>query len=74
MQTIKLDVKEYTGSGVAHTSLEIDGQDTGVLYLNKSELNTLVKVMRRGCQEHDGVVFEHVEPLEEEFDYDVFTD
>ena len=66
MQTIKLDVKEYTGSGVAHTSLEIDGQDTGVLYLNKSELNTLVKVMRRGCQEHDGVVFEHVEPLEEE--------
>jgi hypothetical protein len=74
MQAIKLDVKEYTAAGSAHTSLQIDGQDAGVLYLNKTELNSLVNVLRAGCRENGNIMFEHLEPQEDEFDYDVFAE
>tara|TARA_B100002019_G_scaffold34277_1_gene28276 strand:- start:29 stop:253 length:225 start_codon:yes stop_codon:yes gene_type:complete len=74
MQAIKLDVKEYTAAGAAHTSLQIDGQDAGVLYLNKTELSSLVNVLRAGCRESGNIMFEHLEPQEDEFDYDVFAE
>lgn len=74
MQAIKLDVKEYTSAGAAHTSLQIDGQDAGVLYLNKNELSSLINVLQAGCRENGNIMFEHIEPQEEEFDYDVFAD
>lgn len=74
MHTIRLDVKSYTDHGGAHTNLYIDGHDAGVLYLSKSELDTLVSALRVGCLQSNDIVFEQTEPESEQFEYDVFDD
>ena len=74
MHTIKLDVQSYTTSGVAHTNLFINGEDAGVLYVSKDELETLNKVLTDGAQQHDDVMFTQIEPADEEFEYDAFDD
>jgi len=74
MHTIRLDVKSYTDHGGAHSNLYIDGHDTGVLYLSKTELNTLVSALRVGCLQSNDIVFEQTEPDDGEFEYDVFCD
>jgi len=74
MHTIRLDVKSYTDRGGAHSNLYIDGHDAGVLYLSKSELDTLVSALRVGCLQSNDIVFEQTEPESEQFEYDVFDD
>lgn len=74
MQSIKLDVKSYTQGGVAHVNLIINDQDTGVLYLDRTEFELLCKTLQAGTTDADDVLFEQVEPVEEEFDYDIFED
>ena len=74
MQSINLDVKSYTEGGVAHVNLIINEQDTGVLYLDRAEFDILCKTLQTGAKEAKDVLFEHVEPSEEEFDYDIFED
>jgi len=74
MHTIKLDVQSYTSTGVAHTNLIINGDDSGVLYLSKSELEILNKVFTTGSQAHDDVMYSQVDLGDEEFEYDVFED
>ena len=74
MQSIKLDVKSYTQGGVAHVNLIINEQDTGVLYLDKVEFDLLCKTLSNGVTNESDVLFEQIEPEEEEFDYDIFED
>ena len=74
MHTIRLDVKSYTDHGGAHSNLYIDGHDAGVLYLSKSELDTLVSALRVGCLQSNDIVFEQTKPESEQFEYDVFDD
>jgi hypothetical protein len=73
MHTVKLSVNSRTSVGGAHTSLIIDGQDTGVLYLNPEEKDILVQVLQAGARELDSVVFQQEEP-ESEVDFDIFDD
>jgi hypothetical protein len=73
MQTIKLSVNSLTSSGGAHTSLIIDGQDTGVLYLNPTEKDLLLKVLQSGAQQLDNVSFVE-EDSDSEIDFDIFDD
>lgn len=74
MHTIRLEIKSYTDHGGAHSGLIIDGKDTGVLYLSKAELDTLVSALRVGCLQSTDIVFEQTEPDDEQFEYDVFDD
>lgn len=74
MQTVKLDIASYTTTGVAHTSLTINGNDVGMLYLDKHDLETLGAILEKGCNLSDDILFEQNEPEAEEFDYDVFDD
>ena len=74
MHTIRLDVKSYTDHGGAHSNLYIDGHVACVLYLSKSELDTLVSALRVGCLQSNDIVFEQTEPESEQFEYDVFDD
>jgi hypothetical protein len=74
MHTIKLDIQSYTSAGVAHTNLIINGDDSGVLYLSRNELETLNRVLTTGSQGHDDVMYSQVELEDEEFEYDVFED
>lgn len=74
MHTIKLDVKSYTSAGVAHANLIVNGQDTGVLYLDEQELKALTSTLDIGAKQSDDVLFEQLEPDTAEFDYDIFED
>lgn len=49
MQEIKLCVTSRSGSGSVHSSLEINGNNAGVLYLTTSELEILSKVLNTGA-------------------------
>ena len=73
MHTVKLSVNSRTSVGGAHTSLIIDGQDTGVLYLNPEEKDILVQVLQAGSRELDNVVFQQEEP-DSEIDFDIFDE
>lgn len=73
MHSIKLSVNSYTSSGGAHTSLLIDGHDTGVLYLTDAELNILTKILRKGALEDEDTTFHEVAADEDEVDLDIFS-
>ena len=40
-------------SGSVHATLEIDGNDTGALYLTSEELESMNKIFTTGAHEHD---------------------
>ena len=73
MRHIQLSISSITDAGGAHTSMVIDGHDTGVLYLNPEERDLLNMVLREGAKRSPGVTFNELAP-EEEFDYDIFDD
>jgi hypothetical protein len=73
MRQLQLSISSITTNGGVHTSLVIDGHDTGVLYLNSEERDLLNNVLREGAKNSPGVTFCEVAP-EEEFDYDIFDD
>jgi hypothetical protein len=56
MRAIKLVITSRTDHGSVHATLEIDGNDTGALYLTSGELESISKVISTGALEHD-IVF-----------------
>jgi hypothetical protein len=48
MHTITLNKTHTTSSGSLHVQVEIDGRDSGVLYLTPSEADLLLNIMQRG--------------------------
>lgn len=73
MRTVKLSVESWTSSGGAHTSLIIDGQDTGRLYLNREEYDLMVMLLQAGARETGNVNIQIDEP-DSEIDYDIFDE
>lgn len=73
MHTIKLSVNSHTNAGGAHTSLIIDGQDSGVLYLNPEEREILVRTLQAGAKELHDVQFTEEDP-DSEIDFDIFDE
>ena len=72
MQTVKIDVKDYTTIGGVHANLIINGNDTGVLYLSKAEKELLLGLLVDGARESDiDVRVECAEP-DDEIDLDIF--
>ena len=63
MQVIKLMITSRSETGSVHATLEINGNNTGALYLTLDELETMTKIGTSGSNEHD-VVF----TVEDSFD------
>lgn len=53
MQSIKLMITSRTDTGSVHVTLEIDGNDTGALYLTSDELDKVSEIFSTGSTEHD---------------------
>ena len=53
MQAIKLMITSRSESGSVHATLEIDGNDTGALYLTSEELESMNKILTTGAHGHD---------------------
>ena len=75
MQVIKLVITSRTESGSVHATLEIDGNNTGALYLTSDELNSIAEVISSGSHEHE-VIFSVEDSLDcnQEIDDDPWDD
>lgn len=72
MQTVKIDVKDYTTSGGVHANLILNGNDTGVLYLSNAEKELLLSLLVDGARESElDVRVECVAP-DDDVDIDIF--
>ena len=48
MQALKLTITSRSESGSVHATLEIDGNNTGALYLTSAELKDLTEILSGG--------------------------
>jgi hypothetical protein len=74
MNSLELEVISQTGNGGAHVKLNDNGENLGILYLDKNQLNTLIGILITGSfnKEVDFTVKNPFEDSEEEdimFDY-----
>ena len=69
MRAVSLVVADQTPGGAYHVKLFLDEKESGILYLNESQLFTLTKFLRSSCFESD-INFE----LENPFDTDSCDD
>lgn len=53
MQVMKLMITSRSEAGSVHATLEIDGNDTGTLYLTSDELGHLTKIIQSGVIDDD---------------------
>lgn len=53
MHNINLKKIHTTQSGSLHVQVDIDGKDSGLLYLTPSEADLFVNILQRGCS-HTG--------------------
>lgn len=72
MQTVKIDVRDYTTSGGVHANLIINESDTGVLYLSNAEKELLLSLLIEGARESDLPVRVEMTTPEDEIDIDIF--
>ena len=64
-------ITSRSGSGAVQATLEIDGKDTGALYLTAAELEGLHRVMTAGADDSDiafkiADVFDYHEPIDDD--------
>jgi hypothetical protein len=72
MQTVKIDVKDYTTTGGVHANLILNGTDTGVLYLSNAEKELLLSLLIDGARESELDVRVECNEPDDEIDIDIF--
>jgi hypothetical protein len=72
MQTVKIDVKDYTTTGGVHANLILNGTDTGVLYLSNAEKELLLSLLTDGARESELDVRVECNEPDDEIDIDIF--
>lgn len=63
MNSIQLVVTDQGTSGSYHTKLFIDEQESGILYLNREQFDTVSKFFKDGCNEK-GIIFSVENPYD----------
>jgi len=63
MNSVQLVVTDQGTSGAYHTKLFIDEQESGILYLNSEQFNSISKFLKDGCSQN-GIIFSVENPYD----------